>query len=192
MVNFLSNSKHVLAAVDSRRQRSPDCLRRWQRRRDVNRSCRHGHQRAGVQHEHFELDRDSTTASLTLSGSPLTSIAAGRSYSFTPTASPAASVSFSIANKPAWATFSTVTGALTGTPATGDVGVSKGIVITANNGTTSASLAGFDLTVTAPTANTGAAAPLLVAADAEHRWLVGQQSGRIQHLLRHQCRQAHH
>jgi hypothetical protein len=103
------------------------------------------------------ISGDASTAALTLSGSPLTSIAAGRSYSFAPTAAPATGASFSISNKPAWATFSTVTGALTGTPSAGDIGTFSNIVITASNGSANATLPAFTIAVTATTTNTGAA-----------------------------------
>ena len=70
---------------------------------------------------------------------------------------------FSIANKPAWASFSTVTGALTGTPSSAQVGTYSNILISVSNGKASVSLAAFSITVTtgsatvfwtAPTQNT--------------------------------------
>src|ERR1700759_4178830 len=53
---------------------------------------------------------------LTISGAPPTSVSAGQSYAFTPAtnASRYRTVVFAIANKPAWATFSTRTGQLAG------------------------------------------------------------------------------
>jgi hypothetical protein len=96
-------------------------------------------------------------ATLAVSGTPLTTIEAGRSYSFAPTLTPATGASFAITNKPAWATFNTVTGALTGTPATSDIGSFAGIVIAATNGTSSASLPAFTIAVTQSTTNVGAA-----------------------------------
>ncbi|MDA8139610.1 MAG: putative Ig domain-containing protein, partial [Desulfobacteraceae bacterium] len=66
----------------------------------------------------------------TLSGSPTVSIVAGNTYSFTPTVSDGCGTkTFSITNKPAWATFSAITGALTGTPTLANVGTASGIVI---------------------------------------------------------------
>lgn len=84
-----------------------------------------------------------------ISGAPLASVAAGTAYVFQPTASDADgnTLGFSIANKPAWASFSTTTGRLTGTPATG--AVHAGIVISVSDGRVSASLPAFTLTVTA-------------------------------------------
>ena len=92
----------------------------------------------------------------TISGTPSTSVQAGASYSFTPTASDpgASSLSFSIQNMPSWASFSIATGKLSGTPTSSNVGTSSGIVISVSNGTAKAALASFSITVTgAPTTN---------------------------------------
>jgi hypothetical protein len=73
-------------------------------------------------------------------------------YSFTPTATDvdAADVlTFSIANKPTWASFNTATGALTGTPANADAGISGGIVISVNDGTVTVALPAFEIEVIA-------------------------------------------
>src|SRR5262245_29925611 len=70
----------------------------------------------------------STNQAPTISGTPATTATAGKAYTFTPTAKDADSadkVTFTIANKPAWAAFDTATGALTGTPSAQDVGASK-------------------------------------------------------------------
>jgi len=92
---------------------------------------------------------------LTISGSPPTSVAAGTLFSFTPTVSISRwrQPSFTIANKPAWASFSTSTGTLSGTPATANIGTTSGIEIAVTNGRTWAQLQPFSLTVTgtAPT-----------------------------------------
>ncbi len=87
----------------------------------------------------------------TISGSPSTAVMQGTAYAFTPTASDpdGNSLTFSIANKPAWASFNTSTGALTGTPTAGNVGTSSGIVISVSDGSLTASLAAFSLTVQA-------------------------------------------
>jgi len=87
----------------------------------------------------------------TIGGSPTTSIQTGHAYSFTPTTTDPSggALTFSIASKPSWAAFSTSTGALTGTPASGDVGTTSGIVISVSDGTNSASLPSFAITVTA-------------------------------------------
>ncbi len=57
-------------------------------------------------------------------------------------------LTFSIANKPSWASFNTATGALTGTPANADVGATAGIAISVSDGELSATLPAFTLTVT--------------------------------------------
>jgi len=90
------------------------------------------------------------TTPTTISGTPVTALNAGSAYSFTPTAKRAsgASLTFSIANQPVWAKFDTTSGALTGTPAAGDVGSYANIVISVSDGKTSASLPPFTLTVT--------------------------------------------
>ena len=87
----------------------------------------------------------------TISGTPPTQAQAGTAYSFTPTAnSPSGkTLSFSVQNKPSWASFSISTGQITGTPGAGDVGTDAGIVITVSDGTTSAALAAFTITVAA-------------------------------------------
>lgn len=85
----------------------------------------------------------------TISGQPGTSVPAGTAYAFTPTAADADgdTLAFSIANKPSWASFSTSTGKLSGTPAAGDVGAYANITIKASDGMASASLPAFAVVV---------------------------------------------
>jgi hypothetical protein len=87
----------------------------------------------------------------TISGSPGTTANVGTAYSFTPTAADGDGdpLTFSIANKPTWATFSTSNGKLTGTPAAGDAGTTLNIVISVSDGKATASLAAFSINVTA-------------------------------------------
>lgn len=88
----------------------------------------------------------------TISGNPPTAVMQGTAYAFTPTASDADSdtLTFSISNKPAWASFSTSTGSLSGTPGAGDVGTTSGIVISVSDGKASAvALAAFNIAVQA-------------------------------------------
>ncbi|HZL96238.1 MAG TPA: putative Ig domain-containing protein, partial [Vicinamibacterales bacterium] len=87
----------------------------------------------------------------TISGTPSTAVMQGTQYSFTPTASDpdTDTLTFSIANPPAWATFNTSTGRLQGTPDAGDVGTTSGIVITVSDGELTTALAAFSLTVQA-------------------------------------------
>lgn len=86
----------------------------------------------------------------TISGSPVTSIAVASSYLFSPVASDADgdTLTFTVANKPAWATFSTSTGRLSGTPALADVGTYSGVTISVSDGKTSTTLAAFSISVT--------------------------------------------
>ena len=58
-------------------------------------------------------------------------------------------VTFRIAQKPAWATFSEATGQLQGTPSAADLGVYEGIVISATDGAAETSLDAFNITVDA-------------------------------------------
>lgn len=85
----------------------------------------------------------------TISGTPATTIVEGQAYSFTPTANDpdADTLTFSITNKPSWATFSTSTGQLSGTPGTGTVGSYPNIQIVVSDGALQASLAAFSITV---------------------------------------------
>jgi Putative Ig domain len=87
----------------------------------------------------------------TIGGNPPTQAQAGTAYSFTPTASDAngKTLSFSVQNKPGWATFSIATGQLSGTPGNADVGTDSNIVITVSDGTTGAALPAFSITVAA-------------------------------------------
>lgn len=89
----------------------------------------------------------------TISGSPATQVVAGQAYAFTPQASDpeGATLTFSITNRPAWATFSSSTGRLSGTPTAGNVGTTSGVMISVTDGTNSVSLAGFNIAVTAST-----------------------------------------
>lgn len=86
----------------------------------------------------------------TISGTPTPSLNAGTAYSFQPAAADpdGNALTFSIQNKPAWATFSTATGALSGTPSAADVGTYSNIMISVNDGSASAALPAFSITVT--------------------------------------------
>src|SRR6187551_809899 len=85
----------------------------------------------------------------TISGTPAATANVGGLYSFTPTAADpdGGTLTFAITNKPSWATFSTTTGQLTGTPAAANVGTFGGIVISASDGAASAALPAFTITV---------------------------------------------
>ena len=107
-----------------------------------------------------------------ITGTPTTSLNVGSTYSFQPSASDADgnALTFSIQNRPAWATFSTSTGLLTGTPTSADVGTFANVTISVSDGTAIVSLPAFTITVaqvstgsatvswTAPTTNTDGSA----------------------------------
>ena len=87
----------------------------------------------------------------TLEGSPPTKVAVGASYDFVPVANdPDGDVlTFAVSGKPNWANFDVSIGRLSGTPGTGDVGLSTNIVISASDGQYNAALAAFSITVEA-------------------------------------------
>ena len=95
----------------------------------------------------------------TISGTPATSVNQDAPYSFTPGAGDidGDTLTFSIVNKPSWATFDSADGTLSGTPGNADVGTTTGIVISVSDSVLTASLAPFDLEVInvndAPTAS---------------------------------------
>jgi hypothetical protein len=96
----------------------------------------------------------------TISGSPATTVVAGTAYSFTPVASdpdPNTKLTFSITNRPAWASFDTSTGVLSGTPSSAQTGTYSGIVIQVSDGTATAALPAFSINVTAPASATNRA-----------------------------------
>jgi Putative Ig domain/Right handed beta helix region len=89
----------------------------------------------------------------TISGSPPVTVNVGETFNFTPNAKDADNddLTYSITNKPAWASFSADTGALIGTPTESDVGINNAIVISvSDNKGGSASLTPFNLDVVVP------------------------------------------
>jgi Putative Ig domain len=84
-----------------------------------------------------------------ISGTPSGHATVGASYAFTPAATDpeGAPLSFSILNKPPWASFSASTGRLSGTPTAAAEGVHVDIVIRVSDGRLSAELAPFDIEV---------------------------------------------
>ena len=85
----------------------------------------------------------------TISATPPAQAAVGAVYKMTPVAQDADgdTLAFSIANKPAWAVFSTTTGELSGMPGAQDVGSFSDVVISVSDGVTSASLPAFSIIV---------------------------------------------
>lgn len=84
-----------------------------------------------------------------IAGTPPTTGEETQLYVFEPTASDANGdpLTFSIANKPSWASFSASTGLLSGIPPLGSAGTYPTIVITVTDGWKSSSLPAFDITV---------------------------------------------
>jgi hypothetical protein len=84
-----------------------------------------------------------------ISGTPATSVIVGQNYSFTPTASDADGnkLTFSVANKPGWASFSSSTGRLWGTPFAEHAKTWGNIVISVTDGTSKVSLPTFSIVV---------------------------------------------
>ncbi len=105
----------------------------------------------------------------TISGTPATGVVAGKAYSFTPSAADADqdSLSFSVTNKPAWATFSIATGQLSGTPTAQQVGTYSGIVIKVSDGKTSTSLPTFAIQVQSATSGTVNRTPTITGSPAK-------------------------
>jgi hypothetical protein len=91
-------------------------------------------------------------SALTISGNPPAQVVVGNSYSFQPTTNAASgsTLTFSIQNKPGWASFSASNGALSGTPSASQAGTYSNIAISVSNGTQSAALAAFTITVSNP------------------------------------------
>jgi hypothetical protein len=88
-----------------------------------------------------------------ISGTPASVVRQGQTYAFTPsvTDTDGDRLTFAIANRPSWASFSTSTGRLSGTPSAADVGAHGDIVISVNDGYATRSLPAFGITVTPTT-----------------------------------------
>ncbi len=84
-----------------------------------------------------------------ISGTPAATVVSGETYTFTPSASDPDndSLSFSVTNLPAWASFDSQTGAITGLPEESDVGNYSAIVISVSDGEETVSLASFAIEV---------------------------------------------
>jgi len=84
-----------------------------------------------------------------LSGTPASSVAEDSAYSFTPSAtdSDGDTLSFSISNRPSWASFNSNTGRLSGTPRNSNVGTYGNITIRVSDGSASDSIGPFSIRV---------------------------------------------
>jgi hypothetical protein len=90
----------------------------------------------------------STGQTLTISGTPPVQAVQDQQYSFTPTVAPGGgTLTFSISNTPAWASFNASTGRLSGTPTSAHVGPYANITISVSDGTTTVTLPAFTITV---------------------------------------------
>lgn len=110
-----------------------------------------------------------TNGAPTITGQPGGTVVAGQSYSFTPSASDPNGdrLTFTVANLPEWATFSATTGRISGTPTAAAVGSYANIRITVSDGSASASLAAFTITVS-DVANSDGSATLSWAAPTQN------------------------
>jgi len=97
----------------------------------------------------FRIEVVNVNDAPTITGTPATTVDEDSAYSFTPTAADpdGDALTFSIANKPSWATFDTATGTLTGTPANDDVGTTGGITITVSDAVLTTNLPTFSITI---------------------------------------------
>jgi len=103
----------------------------------------------------------SNPQTLSIGGTPAPSVIAGQAYSFTPSVNSqkgSGALSFTIANKPDWATFDASSGRLSGTPSAASSGTFANIEISVSNGKSSASLTPFSILVVAPVTISGSPA----------------------------------
>jgi hypothetical protein len=87
----------------------------------------------------------------TISGTPPNAVLVGTRYSFTPAAADpdGDALTFTISNKPSWATFSASTGQLRGTPTAEHVGSYSNITIRVSDGLATSTLPAFGISVAA-------------------------------------------
>lgn len=93
----------------------------------------------------------STNAAPTISGQPASSVKAGETYSFQPSAQDpeGATLQFSVTNLPSWASFNSTTGRISGSPTSAAVGNYSSIVVSVSDGASSAQLPAFGIEVVA-------------------------------------------
>jgi hypothetical protein len=113
-------------------------------------------------------------------GTPATSVAAGAAYEFTPAATDPDfdTLSYAILNKPQWASFSTVTGRLSGNPDDTAVGTTSNVVISVSDGSASAALPAFAVTVTAAGSSRGGL-PIAETEPASYEWSILQSGEKV-------------
>ena len=85
-----------------------------------------------------------------IQGQPGSAVTTGQQYSFLPTASDPNGdpLTFSVSNLPAWAAFNVSNGRISGTPTSADVGTYSNITISVSDGSATASLGAFAISVT--------------------------------------------
>jgi hypothetical protein len=100
-------------------------------------------------YETVEIVVSNTNQAPLVSGSPETSLMATTSFGFTPEAidPDGDSLTFSIVNRPTWATFNSVDGSLKGIPGESDIGSTADIIISVSDGSLSTALEPFTLSV---------------------------------------------
>jgi len=97
----------------------------------------------------FSIIVNQSNRAPTISGTPPTSVLEGQNFSFAPSAGDADGdlLSFTISNRPVWATFDTATGRLSGAPAVGTAGTYADVTIRVSDGTTTTTLPAFTVNV---------------------------------------------
>ena len=102
-----------------------------------------------------------SVAQLAIQGTPPATVAVGNVYAMQPQVTAAAGqpIGYTVQNKPRWTVFNTSSGVLQGTPTTADIGTYSGIIVSASNSTSTASLPAFSITVTPPTGPGSTPAP---------------------------------
>jgi hypothetical protein len=105
------------------------------------------------------VEQPATNTAPVISGTPATSVSENSDYVFQPSASDADSdnLTFAISNRPGWASFNTSTGRLSGTPGSADVGSYDNIVISVTDGSETASLPAFSISVNSVAPTLGSA-----------------------------------
>ena len=90
-----------------------------------------------------------TNSAPIISGAPANAVMTGDSYSFAPAASDpdGDALTFSIQNKPSWASFDSATGRLSGQPLLGDIGTYTAISISVSDGKATTALPAFSVEV---------------------------------------------
>ncbi len=136
-----------------------------------------------------------TNSAPTISGTPGSTTKIGEQYSFIPAATDPDNdpLTFSVQNRPIWASFDSATGNLSGMPSLGDVGTYSDIVLSVSDGSLTAQLPQFSIDVvqnangsitlswTAPTQNDDGSQITDLAA---YKFYYGTSSGSYSNQLR--------